>query len=237
MQQHGRMAPGDVDRLGASIGQEAVATVLFKPRIDAEAIEAIASAVLDGLKVQLASVNLVAHIDRLPPDRIASWATQVWINVVGELTATDPEMAHAFASGGYLPRDPAMIQLYKRKLAARFLCFLWLVGWRGKVGDFANCFTVGLVLLDRVIRIEDLQANFDGQPGGWGLLDATVEGVKRLAAVTQQRVKTIATNEQVDGAFKRRGFVVSTSDQHMYTEKVHPLELPASPPSIEPSGR
>lgn len=218
--------PSDIDRLRATIGQVEVASVLFKPRVDAETVAAIASAVLNRLRIEPASVTLVSDMAQLPPDRASSWAAQAWVNVVGELCGTDSEMARAFASGGYIPSDPTTILLYKRKLAARFVCFLWLVGWRGAVGDFANCFTVRLLVLDTVIRIEDLQAKLEGQTGGWGLLDATVEGMKLIASAGNQRVKTIATNDRVEQAFRRRGFVDSVSNQHTHTKKARPLELP-----------
>lgn len=226
MQPHEGLTAADLSRLSTTIGRLEIAQVLFKPRVDQETVEAIAKAVLSGLKIQPASVNLVADMAQLPADRIGPWAAQAWVNIVGELCATDSEMARAFTSGGgYLPSDPATIMLYRRKLSDRFFCFLWLVGWRADVGDFDNCFTVRLVVLDSVIRIEDLQAKLDGQSGGWGVLDAVVNGVRAVAAATGQRVKTIATNHRVEQAFRRRGFIDSISDKYTHTAKARSLEL------------
>src|SRR5690606_17553502 len=98
------------------------------------------SAVLGELKLEPSTVAVVSDMSELPPDRVASWATQCWLNVVGELCAVDPEMEKAFSAGnGYLPSDPVVVALYKKKLAERFFCFLWIAGWRGAVSDMANC--------------------------------------------------------------------------------------------------
>jgi len=237
MANHGRLDPADAERIGSTIGQVEIARLLFKPRVDGETVALIADAVLGGLKVQPASINVVSDMAQLPPDRVKSWATQCWVNVIGELAASDPELEKAFrAGGGYLPTNPAVIKLYKRKLAEKFHCFVWIVGWRGAVGDFGNCFTIRLLVLDGVIRIEDLQAKLDGQPGGWGILDSTIDGTRRVALATNQRVRTVATNDRIEQAFRRRGFVDPVDGANfVHTEKARPLELLLNKPSLDPA--
>lgn len=209
-----------MEKIGALVGRVEAASALFKPRVDTETVEAIAKAMLQGLKVAPTSVTGVADMAQLPSDRVKPWATQTWINVVTELNASDPEMKEALAKYGYLPSDPAAIALYKRKLNERFICFLWIFG-----GDFANCFTIRLLVFTNAIRIEDLQATLDGKPGGWGILDSTVNGAKLLASATKQWIRTVATNQRVEEAFRKRGFVDATGD-FAHTAKARPLELP-----------
>lgn len=230
-----RIDAADAESIGNTIGRIDAARVLFKPRVDAETVTLIAGAVINGLKIEPASINVISDMAQLPPERVKSWATQCWVNVVGELAATDAEMEKRLGEGhGYVPTNPAVIQLYKRKLAEKFHCFLWIVGWRGAFGDVQNCFTIRLLVLDGVIRIEDLQAKLDGQPGGWGVLDSTVNGVRHIALATKQRIKTVATNERIEQAFRRRGFVdPPDAANFVHTEKARPLELPLNQLSIK----
>lgn len=230
-----RLNAADAERIGDTIGRIDVARVLFKPRVDGETVALIASAVINGLKIEPASINVISDMAQLPPERIRPWATQCWVNTVGELAATDAELQKALREGnGYVPTNPAIIQLYRRKLAEKFHCFLWIAGWRGAVGDFQNCFTIRLLVLDGVIRIEDLQAMHDGQPCGWGVLDSAVNGVRHIALATNQRVKTVATNERIEQAFRRRGFVDPPDGVNfIHTEKARPLELPLNQPSLD----
>lgn len=120
-----RLNAADAENVGSTIGKLEVAKVLFKPRFDAESMSAIARAVLNGLRVEPASVTVVANMAQLPPERVKSRATQCWVNVGGELAASDVEMDGAVRDSGYLPTHPATIMLYKRKLAQKFHCFLF----------------------------------------------------------------------------------------------------------------
>lgn len=201
-----RISPSEISRITATIGQPTIASKLFRPRVDGETVQAIATAVLSRLKTEPAHLDVRADMAALPPDRVASWAAQAWINAVAEFCEADPEMERAVATGGYLPRDPALATLFKRKFNSDFHSFLWIVGWRDTVGDLDNCFTARLLILDSVIRIEDLKATKDGNSGGWGLLGSVVDGAKMLCSVTNQRIKTVATTPEVEAAFRRRGF-------------------------------
>ena len=202
--------------------------MLFKPRVDHATVDAFTTMILCRLKVAPESVGMVSDFAQVPPEQIGPWATQLWGNTISELAIADEALGKVFRSGqGFVPTDPAAIGLYKRSLAEKFHFFAWIFGWEGTPGDAANCFTARVVSLDKVILIENLQSARNGQPGGWGLLDAVVEGIRPIASAAGQRVKTVATNARVEAAFRRRGFVDSSTAAEMeHSAKATPLELP-----------
>ena len=67
MANDGRLDAADSERIGSTIGQVECARLLFKPRVDGE------------------TVALISDMAQLPSDRVKSWATQSWINVIGDL--------------------------------------------------------------------------------------------------------------------------------------------------------
>jgi hypothetical protein len=221
------MREAQLDRIRTIIGQPDTAKILFKPRVDAETVEAFTSAILSRLKIHPVNFGAVCDFAKLHPTQIGPWATQLWANTISELANTDEELGKAFREGGGLvPTDPATVKLYKRKLAERFHFFVWIFGWGAAVGDTTNCFTARLIVLDGVIRIEDIQSKRNGLAGGWGLLDAVVDGVRLIAGATGQRVKTVATSDKIELAFRRRGFVDQVDEDRMeHSTNARPLEL------------
>ena len=85
MANDGRLDAADSERIGSTIGQVECARLLFKPRVDGETVALIADAVLGGLKIRPASLDVISDMAQLPSDRVKSWATQSWINVIGDL--------------------------------------------------------------------------------------------------------------------------------------------------------
>lgn len=227
MGSHSRDAVAQIDRIRSTIGQPDVANALFKPRVDDETKTAFTSAIVNRLTICPADFGAICDFTKLHPTQIESWASQLWTNTISELAATDADLGKAFRDGGgFVPTDPSTVNLYKRKLAERFHFFVWIYGWGKAIGDATNCFTARLIILDGVIRIEDLQAKRNGQPGGWGLMDAVVDSIRQIAAATGQRVKTVATNDQVERAFRRRGFIDQfDADKSEHSANARPLEL------------
>lgn len=225
---HSEQAAAELARIQATMGRPEVARVLFKPRVDQETVHAFTSSILAHLKAVPASVGVVDDFARVPADRIGPWAAQLWCNAISELALADETLGKVFRSGqGFVPTDPSAIILYKRCLAERFHFFAWIYGWGGAPGDTANCFTARLVSLDHVILIENLESKRNGESGGWGLLDAVVEGLRPIANATGQRMKTVATNARVEAAFRRRGFADSPTAVEMeHSAKATVLELP-----------
>src|SRR5207248_4980965 len=94
-----------------------------------------------------------------------------------------------------------------KKVDAAFQFFLWLVAGPTRPLTPDNQCVIKLMVLQDVILLEEIHARKDGSPGGWGLLDKSLEGLRDVAAKFEiDRVKTIATNERVYRAFLRRGF-------------------------------
>ncbi len=231
---HSEYAAGELARIQATIGRPEIARVLFKPRVDLATVQDFTNMILSQLKIAPASAGVVCDFSQVPSEQIGPWATQLWGNAISELAAADEALGNVFKSGqGFVPTDPAAITLYKRSFAENFLFFAWIYGWGGTPGDATNCFTARIVSLGKVILIENLQSARNGKPGGWGLLDAVVEVIRPIASAAGQRVKTVATNARVEAAFRRRGFVDSSTTAEMeHSAKAIPLELPVT--SIAP---
>lgn len=228
---HFEHAAGELARVRATIGRPAVARVLFKPRVDIATVQGFTNMILCRLKAEPTSMGVIYDFEEVPPEQLGPWATQLWSNTISELAVADETLGKVFRSGqGFVPTDPAAIALYKRSLSENFHFFAWMFGWGGTRGDAANSFTARIVCLDKIILIENLQAARNGQSGGWGLLDAVVDGIRPIAAAGGQRVKTVATNARVEAAFRRRGFVDSSSSAEMeHSANARPLELPIAP--------
>lgn len=235
---HSKHAAAELAQIQATIGRPEVARVLFKPRVDLVTIQDFANVILNQLKVAPASAGVVYDFTQVPPEQVGPWATQMWSNAISELAVANETLGRVFRSGqGFVPTDLTAITLYKQSFAENFLFFAWIYGWGGMPGDATNCFTARIVNLGKVILIENIQSARNGQPGGWGLLDAVIEGIRPIAGATGQRVKTVATNARVEAALRRRGFVDSSTTTEMeHSAKATPLELPFTSSTSERRG-
>lgn len=200
----------ETERIRSTIGRPEVARAVLRPRVAPAEAQGIAAAIRSHLKVKPASSGVACDFANVPASQVTSFATRIWANAISELACVDEELGEALREGaGFVPSDPKRQALYNRKMDERFRFFAWIFGWGGAVGDANNCYTVRLLVLDSVIRIEDLQAKRNGEPGGWGLLNATVEAVRLFALRNGQRLKTTATNTRIENGFRRLGFATA----------------------------
>lgn len=198
----------DIERVRLAICRPEVASFLFKSRVETSEVDLVAQRIFSRLAVSPRSTRVISQIEDLGWERAESWVQQCWINTITEIVVTNPQMEQIFGrNGGYAPRDPATMALYQQKFAEHFRYSAWIVGWGGAVGDMSNCFTVRLLSLKAVIRIEDVQAKRNGASGGWGLLRATIDGVRETAAANGQKVKAMSTSDRVEKIFRAHGFV------------------------------
>ncbi len=200
---------------------------LFQPRVERNDIEALVSTLMPRLARPPNRAHLIVDMKELPEARRSEWAAQCWINTISEALRHDPAFRHAHEQhGSYAPRSKEAATPYIRAIDKSFQFFVWLVGWGGETGDVRNSFTLRMIFLSTAVLIENLQATTDGVPGGWGILDATVDLARNFGAQAGIPVRVIATNDQIGGALRRRGFSDPVAEPSLvYSSRARPLLL------------
>ena len=217
-------------KIAEYVGTRQNATILFRPKIVDTDLERIGELILGRLDFKDGTNTIYSNFDRMSDSGVSVWATVCWANTVAHLCEIDTEVRTAVsAHRTFLPDDTAAQDLLIKKVHAAFQSFLWLLACPTRPLTPDNRCVIKLIVLQDAILLEEIHARKDGSPGGWGLLDKTLDGLRDVAAGFEiDRVKTIATNEQVYRAFLRRGFrdLGETPGLTRYVENyAKPLEL------------
>jgi hypothetical protein len=201
-------AAADRRKLAELVGARENASVLFQSKVVDEDIEWAGGVVLQQLNFVNGVNSLYTNFDLMSDTDVTDWGARCWANTVAHLCEGDTEVRTTVAiHRSILPDDPAAAQLIMGKVRAAFRFFLWALASPTQPLTPENFCCIKFIVLSDVILLENIHAKRDGAFGGWGLLNKTIAGLRDVAeGFGISRIKAIATNERVYGAFVRRGF-------------------------------
>jgi hypothetical protein len=195
-------------KLAELVGTRENASLLFQSKVVGEDVVWAGGVVLQLLDFVNGVNSLYTNFDLMSDTDVTDWGTRCWANTVAHLCEVDTEVRTAVTTrASILPDDPAAAKLIMGKVRAAFRFFLWALASPTQPLSLENCCCIKFILLSDVILLENIHAKRDGAFGGWGLLDKTIAGLRDVAqGFGISRIKAVATNERVYGAFLRRGF-------------------------------
>lgn len=190
------------------VGGRANASNLFVSKMHDADAEWVGRTILGRLNFVNGDNALYTNFDCLSDEQVSQWATQCWANTIAHLCQVDAEVrAVVSCHRSMLPDDAAAQELLIKKVLRAFGFFLWLLAGPTKPLSQTNVCVIKLIVLHDALLLEEIQSIRDGTPGGWGLLDKTISGLRDVGRGLEIKViKAIATNKQVYNAFLRRGF-------------------------------
>jgi len=221
-------------KLAELVGTRENASALFRSQVVAEDVEWSGRLMLQQFGFANGVNMFYSNFDRMSDTDVTDWGTRCWANTVAHLCESDADVRTVIrVHRSTLPDDTATLELIMSKVRAAYRFFLWVLASPARPFSMENSCYIKLIVLNNVILLENIQAKREGAFGGWGLLDKTIAGLRCLAAGFEiRRIKAIATNERVYGAFLRRGF----RDQGQVEELIRhvenyskPVELLAEP--------
>jgi hypothetical protein len=195
-------------KLAELVGTRENASLLFQSKVVGEDVVWAGGVLLQRLDFVNGVNSVYTNFDHMSDTDVTDWGTRCWANTVAHLCEGDTEVRTAVTiHRSILPDDPTAAQLIMGKVHAAFRFFLWALASPTQPLSLENCCCIKFILLSDVILLENIHAKRDGAFGGWGLLDKTIAGLRDVAqGFGISRIKAVATNERVYGAFLRRGF-------------------------------
>lgn len=214
-------------KLAEFVGTRENASLLFQSRVVAEDVDLSGGLMLQQLNFRSGFNAFYSDFDRMSDPDVTDWGSRCWANTVAHLCEDDAEIREVLRlHESTLPDDAKALESIMGKVHASFRFFLWILASPVRPFTIENSCYTKLIVLSDVILLENIQAKRDGAFGGWGLLDKTIAGLRDVAAGFDiRRIKAVATNQRIYGAFFRRGF----QDQGRVTGLAHHVENYSKP--------
>jgi hypothetical protein len=221
-------------KLAELVGARENASVLFQSKVVEEDIKWAGGVVLQQLNFVNGVNSLYTNFDLMSDTDVTDWGTRCWANTVAHLCEGDTEVRTTVTiHRSILPDDPVAAQLIMGKVHGAFRFFLWALASPTQRLTPENSCVLKFIVLSDVILLENIHAKRDGAFGGSGLLDKAIAGLRDVAGgFGISRIKAVATNERVYGAFLRRGFLDQDQVQglsHYVENYSKPVELQWQP--------
>jgi hypothetical protein len=194
--------------LAETVGLRTNAEMLLRAKVTNEDLQLCAQQILQRLGFESGTYSATSAFQGIPDAAVSEWATRVFVNTLVHLCTIDDGLRSAYLRHhSFVPAEAVARQLFLEKFHKNFVFFLWLVASPSCPVDLNNRCLLRFVVLSDVILLEDITATKAAQPGGWGWLDKSIEGLRDVAkAFDIHRIKAVATNKRAYEAFLRRGF-------------------------------